>query len=765
MRLEAGFAGVIPQMFTRFFGRAEEVQRLCDWLQAEGTRLVTLSGIGGTGKTRLAQEVAHRLVDAFDGAVWFVSLADIADAALIPDAIATTMQLPPTQADRMEQIIAALTGQRSLLVLDNYEQLVADGVLSVRTLLERLPQLTCLVTSRQILALEGEREFFVSPLLIPRQTHNPEALLQYESVQLFVDRAQATKPDFQITPNNAGAVAALCAGLEGIPLALVLAASRIQMMSPAQMVMQLQHRLDFLVSRRRDISERQRTLRQALDWSYLLLSPELQRFLARLSVFRGGWSVAASEVVGQEPLALDHLAQLRECSLAMAEETGDTYRFRLFETVREYALEKLAESGDLEATQERHTAFFRTLLLQGNQSLQGTAAEAAEAITLLTADLDNIRAGMDWATQQGHDSEMLEFSLAITLFLLRRGLYSECEARLIQAEAVARRIGDRASLANLLNRRGLVGWNRSDYAAAEPHFAEARLLCQEIGDQSLLLKVLANLGNLSWGRSDFAKARSIWEEALELAVASGHARQEGTYRTNLAILACYRGDYETAARYYQEGLAFYQQVDFVEGIAFARYNFSELLLYQAQYARAMVEAKESLRLFSTLGDQQGMALATIRIGLLWLETGHNDEARLAFTEGLAKAEEIGIRRCEMYAFDGMARLAEAEDDPQTAQRLFHRSLRIAHEVGDRRQQAVTLARLAQSLLKREREADAYSLLVIADAECATLHLSEAAHVGELKTRLGVALGPQAKPLAQSARTQNLEMLLEKVCST
>ena len=765
LRTASGSASILPQTFTRFFGRREEVRRLSELLLDNATRLITLSGIGGTGKTRLAQEVARKVAETFEGIVWFVSLADIADAMLIPDTIAAVLRLPPTQSDRLEQVIEALSSERSLLVLDNYEQLVEAGSRYVRILLERLPEMTCLVTSRRMLGLEGEHEFLLLPLPTPPQADTPEALLRSESVQLFVDRAQAAKPDFQITVQNAASIAALCVGLEGIPLALELAAARVQVMAPAQMVLQLQHRFAFLVSRRRDISERQRTLRQALDWSYRLLSPELQRFLTELAVFRGGWTADAAETVCREPLTLDYLADLRECSLCTVEETGDCYRFRLLETVREYALEKLEASGELMAVQERHAHYFQRCFTPTTAQQAAGGVEDAATITLLMADLDNIRAGMDWTMGHGSDSDRLEHGLALTLFLLRRGLYSECEARLNQAEPIARRLGDKAALANFLNRRGLIGWNRSDYAAAEPHFEAARLLCREIDDQSLFLKVLANLGNVSWGRSDFAGARRIWEEALELAVSSGHARQEGTYRTNLAILACYRGEYETAEQYYQDGLALYQRVEFVEGIAFARYNFSELLLYRREYGRALEQAEESLRLFSLLSDRQGIALTTIRIGLLRLETGRNAEASVAFAEGLAQAEEIGIRRCEMYAWECLARLSDSEGDLKAAQERFRRSLSIAGEVGDRRHCAVTLVRLARTLLKRERARDAYRLLLFAHAEYTTLHLAEIDQVENLAESLRAGLDPATAQAIRKAPAQSLEALLAKTCYT
>jgi predicted ATPase len=350
------FTSNLPLQFTRFFGRREEIERLTKMLSSgEGqrvgdersrpdaslnlhpSRLVTLTGPGGSGKTRLALEVAERCVAARRGAVWFVPLADLSDPRLIIDAIRDALHLTPSpEAAPLEQVVAALSHQPTLLVLDNFEHLVAAGAPLIRTLRERVPTLQCLVTSRQRLEVEGEREFPVLPLPTPEEWNNPEQLSLYESVQLFVDRAQAVQPDFQVTNANAAAVAELCHRLEGIPLALELAAARIRLLTPAQMLAHLEHRLDFQTSSRRDATARHRTLRAAVDWSYELLSSELQQFFAWLSVFRGGWTLQAAAAVCEESAALDYLSQLQACSLIVAEEISGESRFRMLETLREY---------------------------------------------------------------------------------------------------------------------------------------------------------------------------------------------------------------------------------------------------------------------------------------------------------------------------------------------------------------------------------------------------------------------------------------------
>jgi predicted ATPase len=322
---------------------------------------VTLTGPGGTGKTRLALQVAERLTQPFAGAVWFAGLADIADPNLIADAILTGLRVPRSpQREPLDQAVEALTKQPSLLVLDNFEHLVEGGTATVQALLSGVPNLTVLVTSRQLLGLSGEREFALKPLPTPGGADTPERLSAFDSVRLFIDRAQASRPDFQITNANAPAVAELCDRLEGIPLALELAAARAQVLTPTQMLAQLAHRFDFLSSRKRDVTDRQRTLKGAIDWSYRLLAPELQRFFARLSVFRGGWTVEAAEAVCEEPLALDYLAQLRECSLLLTEEEGgQEICFRLMDSLRDYARERLEEQDNAQGgTWQRHAEHF-----------------------------------------------------------------------------------------------------------------------------------------------------------------------------------------------------------------------------------------------------------------------------------------------------------------------------------------------------------------------------------------------------------------------
>ena len=396
----------LPIQFTRFFGREQDCTHISDLLEMLDTRLVTLTGTGGVGKTRLALETAHQITERtasrFAGPVCFIPLADLSDARLIPAAIADALALARADdVEPLDQVVAALSELRpTLLVLDNFEHLVERGAPLVLSLLTRLPSLTCLVTSRRRLLLPGEREYPVSPLSVPPLglPDAPETPDQVTSVQLFVDRAQAARPDFQLTRGNAAAVAALCRNLEGIPLAIELVAARAMALSPAQMNERLAQRFEVPSSRGGDEEDHYRSLWAALAWSYELLSPSLQRFFRGLSIFQGGCTVEAAQAVCTEPRALEFLTQLRERSLVMVDHDGGAPQFRLLETLREFAGEQLSE-GERAGLRARHGDYFMAQAEASQADLCGP--EQAHWLERLEADNDNLRAALDAAHEDG----------------------------------------------------------------------------------------------------------------------------------------------------------------------------------------------------------------------------------------------------------------------------------------------------------------------------------------------------------------------------
>lgn len=622
----------VPLRFTRFFGRQEEIARLSEMLCMPAVRLVTLTGPGGTGKTRLSMEVAERLADSFGAGVYFVPLAAITDPSGITHAILNSLNVPVSaHREPMDQIAQALMrdgqqqrGESALLVLDNFEQLVNDGgVEVVQDLLKRVPTLTCLVTSRQILGVSAETEFPVAPLPIPRRggkndaAQTPEALSLFESVRLFIDRAQQVLPHFQVTSSNAPALAQLVSRLEGIPLAIELAAARAQVMTPAQMLVQLDQRFNFLVSRRRDAEERHRTLRATVDWSYRLLLPELQRYFSKLCVFRGGWTVEAAEAVCDEPLALDSLALLRECSMVRSEETETGMRFSLLDSLREYAQEQLSEEEML-LLRRRHAEYFRHLAedFYGRRN----SPEQSGSMERLEQERDNCRAALEWC--------LADPRLPDTGWKLARSLYWFWMRRGPVAEGL--------------------DWLRRYQPLVEKAQPIDWLFFNGIG-------VLAQL------KGDFEQARSSFERALELQ--GGPERIEGGVAAmliNLASLAIDQGDWAAGEAYSRRSIEIQRALGTTGLIAGALINEGIARYQQEQLAEARESLDEALSMvMATEGGAELYSLGMVQMarGDVLLVLEEVPEARDCYRECLSVCLKTGDREIVDGAFEGMARIA------------------------------------------------------------------------------------------------------------
>lgn len=692
---EAGHRANIPLRFTRFFGREREMTRLCETLQSDDVRLVTLTGPGGNGKTRLALEVGDRMVEAFAGAVYFVPLSDLSKPALIAGAILDGLSVPRTpQTDLVEQVVEALSRKPTLLVLDNFEHLIARGGTEVvQTLLTRVPSVTLLVTSRQLLGLSAEREFTLPPLPVPGGKEGPEQLSVYDSVQLFIDRAQQVIPYFQVSNANAAAVAALVTGLEGIPLAIELAASRVQVLPPAQMLSQLSHRFDFLATRKRDVAERQRTLRGTLEWSYRLLSPELQRFFALLSVFRGSWTVEATEAVCEESLALDYLEQLRECSLVQLVTVNaaatDALRFRMLETLREYGQERLAESGETDAVRLRHFAYFLALGGEAVSLLMGS--ELVKGYALLEQDYDNLSAALDFWLEspsfrgevegKPKEQEGLRLASALQWFWQARGPWKEGRERMAAVLSHPRSQERTSERAETLNGIGLLAWAQNDYTSARQFYEESLSIREEIGARKDVAGSLINLGNLAAEQGDFAEARSLYEQALPINRETGHRVWEGLNLSNLGWLAMDQGDYETAVRYLEESLLLGRAIGNEYVVAGSLLGLGDCASKQGDLAKAKSCFTEALGLQRTVGAKEKQAATLMHLGNLARQEDDFATARSLLSESLSLCREAGSQRGVALALEGFGHLAHARGHVTEAVRHFSAAAALREKIG------------------------------------------------------------------------------------
>jgi predicted ATPase/Tfp pilus assembly protein PilF len=641
-----------------------------------------------------------------------VPLADISDPDLIPDAIQRALNLPRApRLESAEQVVQALAPNRALLVLDNFEQLAETGVPVVWTLLERCPGLICLVTSRQRLDLAGEREVPVSALAVPSVPGTPERLVEFPSVSLFVDRAQMARPDFQITRDNAAAVAAVCQRLEGIPLAIELAASWAGVLTPSQMLSRLEERLTFLESRRKGGPGRQRSLRDTIEWSYRLLTPEQQCFFARLSVFRGGWSLEAAEAVCEEPLALAQLQGLQERSLLVAEESGSQIRFRLLEILREYAWERLLESGEAGAVCERHLAYY-LVLAEGASSRIGGAEQAA-ALAQLETEHDNLRealrlsvtsrvAGGESASLLSVPKEAgLRLAVALTPFWEVRGYLTEGRKWL---EMLLARSGEASDFwrAKTLEAAGTLAWQQGDYASARTFFEQSLTLFRSWGEKQGIAEALHGLGVVAERQADYATARALLEESIaikrKLSDRSGLAASLNT----LANVLADQSAYASARALYEESLLLRRELQDRRGIASSLNNLAIVALEQADYAEARTLLEESLAIRRALADMRGIAICLNNLGDLAWRGGEIATARPLYEEALTIRRQLGDKRGVASSLVHLANLAAIRDDLASAGSLYAESLSILRELEDKRGITGCLEEIAALAARQDR---------------------------------------------------------------
>lgn len=695
--------GSLPRLFTRFFGREREIAQiltllpagesadgedpLLDTEPAHGCAL-TLTGPGGNGKTRLTLEVGRRLKERYAGRVWFVPLADLTDARLIPVAISDVLKLPRKPvADPMDliaPIVQRLSERPSLLILDNFEQLIPEGVEIVR-LLQQTPHLTLLIASRRTLGLEGEREYPIPPLETPEQGQDLAHLARVPSVALFVDRAQAIRPDFQITPRSAEAIASLCSRLEGIPLAIELAAARTRALTPAQIRERLEHRFELLVNPRAEKGARHGSLRSAIAWSYTLLTPALRRLFGNLSVFQGGWTLEAAQFVcapsprsevllGEEAddtAMLSWLEQLRECSLIQSEETPEGMRFRMLETIRAFAGELLAPA-DLAALRRRHALYYLQRVETAEPEFTGP--NQTLWVERLHQDLDNIRAVLQGCLQTeifGVDSDVSDASPLLTPVAIGLricgaiwrvwtiyGLMEEgrrwTNALLDHPEAPARTL----LRAKALTSAGILEQRLGDYAAARCRESESLSIRREMGHAAGIIASLSNLGTMAFEQGDLQEAQTLYEESLLRAREAQDRWRVAFGLSNLGNLYCVLGDLKSARAHHKEALSIRRELGDPRVLHSSLVNLSNIAFAEDDLQEAGSLLEQALVLAVELGDPGSLANTQGNLANVKTRLGETEEARRLLRQSLLNWQEIGQLYGTIYAFEGMFHLEQ-----------------------------------------------------------------------------------------------------------
>jgi predicted ATPase len=667
----------LPNQRTSLIGRDREVAAVKELLLREDVHVVTLTGPGGIGKTRLGLQVAAEVAQNFPSGVCFVPLATVRDAALIPLIIAQALGIKETGRQvTMECLKEHLQDLRTnlLLLFDNFEHLLGAAP-AVAALLTLAPQLRIMVTSRAPLHIYGEHEFPVPSLDLPNLRSSPslQVLGKNPAIALFLERAVAMKPTFELTEENAVAVATICTRLDGLPLAIELAAARIKLLSPSAMQSRLESRLPLLTGGAKDLPERQQTLRGTIDWSYGLLSPAEQTLFRRVSSFVGGCTLEGVEAVcnTKRDLELDVLegmASLVDKSLVQQIEAGEAEsRFVLLDTIREYGLERLAASEEESATRRAHAAF--CLVLAEDCASQAADPARTEWVGSFEVEHDNFRAALEWLTQTGNADWGLRLGAALFQFWDMREHLTEGRDRLgklLRLENAAARSNARA---RVLFAAAVLAGEQGDHSSACSLAQESLEIARELDDTRGVGIALNALAIIARDRGDLAASRSMLEQSLAVWRGLGDRVVEARSLSNLANIVKLQRDFALARSLYEDCQAIFQDLGDRNGMAWSLDYEGDVVHEQGDDAAARALYEESLATFRQLGDKWGMAGCLADLGNLAREHGDYATSRSHYVESMKLFQELGQKRGMARLLDGLACWEAAQSQPERALRL------------------------------------------------------------------------------------------------
>jgi predicted ATPase/DNA-binding SARP family transcriptional activator len=771
----------LPAQTTPLIGRKAELAQLADLLQQPTYRLLTLSGPGGIGKTRLALQVAAELLDDFADGVCLVTLAPVTDPALVIPTIAQALGVQESSAQPLlKSLTIHLRARQLLLLLDNFEQVIAAATL-IADLLAAAPQLTVLVTSREVLHLYGEHEFPVPPLTLPDLQCLPALpdLNQYEAVRLFIARAQAVHPDFAVTDETAPAVAEICHRLDGLPLAIELAAGRIRLLSPQDMLQRLESPLKFLTGGRRDLPARHQTLRAVIDWSYNLLPAGEQQLLARLAVFVGGWTLEMAETVCDE-LKIENeklsnqapertffnsqfsILNLLEALVAKSlvhrqpaggQELARTPRFAMLEAIREYALERLEASGEAEAMRSRHLLFFRDLGEAAEPHLH--SPEQLPWLIHLDDDHPNIRAALAWALESGAYDDGFRLATAINRFWNLRGHDREGDQWMQRFLAVPQPVA-RATRAHALPAAAFFAVLRGNLEQARAWAVEGISISREISDFQSLIHSLIMLG---WSERDVGRRVALTDEALI------EARKLGdTWWIAMALWfksEIYVGQDNVQAQALMEAsLPLFRRIGDAWSIGMNLAELGDVVYRHGQYDRATLLFEESLAQLTAIGHSSGLAVALLGLGKAAYDRGEYARAADLLDDALARLSGHPPLAAALCA---RGKVALAQGDAELATALFEESRDLCQTLDNKAGKALALHLLGRVARQQGELARAGALLT------ESLRLRQGGATNDILESLeglaGLAVAEEHQHMGHPERVLRAVLLLSAAAAT
>jgi len=714
----------LPAALTSFIGREKEIVEVK--LLLADKRLLTITGSGGAGKTRLALQVATDLLNSYSDGVWLIELAPLTNPALVAQFVAEGLSIREEKDRPLDvSLIEHLRSRTALLVLDNCEHLVQDVARLVERILRAAPDLRILATSREALGLPGETTWRIPSLSTPdlRDTVVPEKLTSYESVKLFVERAASVKPDFVVTQQNAPSVAKICARLDGIPLAIELAAARVRVLSVEEIAARLDDRFRLLVGGSRTALPRQQTLRALINWSYELLSEAERTMLRRLSIFVGGWTLQAAEQVCSggsidEWEVLDLLTHLIDKSLVVTETEDGSERYSFLETIRQFAGENLRESGEADELAHKHALYFLRVAEESYGELWGP--KQGLWLERLEAEHENLRTALEWAMQgPGHEEFLLRMAGSLWRFweihgyiregrswlesalvsypdappgLMANGLrgagnlacqqgdYTQARAMHERSLALFHKLDDKFGIARELESLGQVAHHQGNYSQAVELHTEALALRYEIGDQEGIAMSLAQLATIALDRGHYAHAGDLLEESLKLNRLLGDRLHIASSLNDLGVAAFLLCEYSRAHSLFEEALSLYQELKDKLGISDVLLNLGNLAKDQGYFRRALQLYGECLELKEGLGDRRGFARAIVGMAEVAHAQGNYSRAAQFAEQSLMLCRELGLKRGVINALEVRAFVANYQGELDLAASLADEGLELATEI-------------------------------------------------------------------------------------
>ncbi len=697
-------SGNLPTLLTRFIGRKKEVREVKEWLSKR--RMVTLTGIGGIGKSRLAVQVAGEVASEYADGVWYCDLSDVVSPAMILPSFASALGLgEEARILSLEQLISCIKGKNLLVVADNCEHIIDSVASFLEPLLTACPKLRVLTTSREVLRVSAEAVYPVQPLAVPEDVEyfSLIRLKENEAVELFLDRAITADPNFRLDSENSSAVAEVCKVLEGIPLAIELAAAKARLLTPHQILSHLKNRLEFLTGGRRTAPARHQAIRACLDWSYNLLTPLERELFARLSVFCGTFPLIAVEKVCsdehvREKEVMGLLLSLAEKSIIIPVTEGKETRYRLLDTMKAYAVAKLRDSRRLRIFQRKHFDYYFEIAKEILPLLSGK--EQNQALDVLQKAYPNISSALQWG-MEFLPATSLQFALFLEKFYDVRAYW---EAGRLILEGIWRKKPNvpEAMKVRAMLMMGQFLWRLGKNEEARKWFEKCLKRSRRIGDKSGMASAMHKLGNEAYRRGDYATARSFYERSLRLYKKTSDKMGMADVLNNLGHISALQGDYKPASELLKKALATMRELGDVSRIIQVLINIGKMA-YDGDDARQAKECwTEALDMARSIGDLRQQAAASNNLAILAQKDEHLDAARALHMESLTLHRKIGEKWGEGFSLFNLGMIAWKKKEYAEARLWFEESLRIRWEIQDREGIAYALEGLAR-VMKEEKD--------------------------------------------------------------